>query len=158
MGGGGMGGGGMGGGGGGGGQHHEQYDEAAMLRESLRVTRDGKLPDALQTVVVRVGKTRERNLRARGVEMEYSIELFIEAPGEELLVVQTWRPFRAFWDLIRTIGGQVHPSPTLPQKENTLSLPELQAKLVTFVTLVLRNTPVSHRHPLESFLGLATDA
>jgi hypothetical protein len=158
MGGGGMGGGGMGGGGGGGGQHHEQYDEAAMLRESLRVTRDGKLPDALQTVVVRVSKTRERNLQARGVEMEYSIELFIEAPGEELLVVQTWRPFRAFWDLIRTIGGQVHPSPTLPQKENTLSLPELQAKLVTFVTLVLRNTPVSHRHPLESFLGLATDA
>lgn len=124
-----------------------------MMRESLRVTRDGKLPDSLQTVAVRVSKTRERNLHGK-TEMEYAVELYIEAPGEDLLVVKVWRPFRAFWDLIRTIGSQVHPSPTLPQKEDAVSLPDLQVKLVTFVTLVLRNTPASHRHPLESFLGL----
>jgi hypothetical protein len=147
--------GGAGAGGGGGlgaGQHQEQYDEAAMVRESLRVTRDGKLPDALQTVAVRVSQTRERNLHGK-TEIEYAIELYIEAPGEDLLVVKVWRPFRAFWDLIRTIGSQVHPSPTLPQKEDT---PDLQVKLVAFVSLVLRNTPASHRHPLEGFLGLST--
>ena len=159
-------GGGMGGGGGmsggGGGGQHEEFDEAAMLRESLRVSRDGQLPDALQTVVVHVSQTRERNLPGRigaprGTEVEYAIELYIEAPGEDQLVVRTWQSFRAFWELIRTIGGQVTPSPTLPQKEGQLSPPDLQVKLEMFVTLVLRNTPASHRHPLETFLGLADD-
>ena len=51
------------------------------MRESLRVTRDGQLPDALQTVVVRVSKTRERKLHGKA-EMEYAVELYIEAPGE----------------------------------------------------------------------------
>jgi len=123
---------GMGGGGGGGvaaPRASEPYDEAAALRESLRVSHDGGMPD-VSAVVVRVAQVRERKLPGgigapRGVEVEYATDLFIQAPGEELMVARSWRSFREFRQLLMSIGSEIQPSqtlgrPTLPSKEKDL--------------------------------------
>lgn len=177
---------GMGGGGGGGAaapRASEPYDEAAALRESLRVSHDGGMPD-VSAVVVRVAQVRERKLPGgigapRGVEVEYATDLFIQAPGEELMVARSWRSFREFRQLLMSIGSEIQPSqtlgrPTLPSKEKDLCVlsthllehpsshwslwrserSELQIKMENLVRLMLHNTPASHRLPLEKFLCL----
>ena len=90
----------------------------------------------------------------RGTVTEYAIDLFIQAPGENVHVVRAWRQFKEFWVLIQTIGREMTPAPTLPRTEQDLDSNDLQQKLANFVTLVLRKTPANFRLPLERFLML----
>eukprot|EP01048_Picozoa_sp_COSAG05_P013123 COSAG05_NODE_1367_length_5061_cov_5.459291_4_plen_88_part_00 len=83
--------------------------------------------------------------------IEYAIDLFFQAPGENIHVVRSWRQFKEFWTLIQTIGREMTPAPTLPRTEQEA---DMQQKLANFVTLCLRNTPANSRMPLERFLML----
>ena len=66
--------------------------EKRALKESLRVHKDGTLPDT-SSVLVKIEKTRERSLPGgigapRGTVIEYAIDLLIQAPGEQVHVVR----------------------------------------------------------------------
>ena len=102
------------------------------------------------SVVVDVAETRQGKLSK---VLEFAVDIYIKAPGEHVHVSRAWHQFKDFWDLLKKVGPQITPSPTLPKAEGS-DPNALKPKLKACVDLILRKCPASFRQPVDRFLAL----
>lgn len=124
--------------------------EKAALRASL-CCEGGVIPQIdWGSVVVDVTETRQGKLTKL---LEFAVDIFIVAPGEHVHVSRAWHQFKDFWDLLRQVGSQITPSPTLPRKEGS-DINAIKPKLKACADVILRKCPASHRQPVDRFFAL----